>query len=81
MAGAGSGASMVEALVAQGRTVVGDDGGKVQAGKPVKVSRRDFKRLVELGFLVDPDNPEPATPSGQGPGVIATEGPTVRLAQ
>lgn len=80
MAGAAAGASSVEALVAPGRTVVDETGKRVRPGSPVKVSRRDLKRLVELGFLVDPESPVAAQPAGQGPGVIVTEGPTVRLA-
>ena len=78
MAGApGTGASVVEAVVAHGRTVVGVNGKKVGPGETVKVQKEEVELLTKLGFLADGDVIEkPQT----GPHVSVASGPTVRIA-
>lgn len=79
MAGApGTGASsVVEAVVAHGRTVVGVNGKKVGPGDTVKVPKDEVELLTKLGFLADGNAIEkPQT----GPHVSVAAGPTVRIA-
>lgn len=78
MAGApGAGASVVEAVVAHGRTVVGVNGKKVGPGEIVKVPKDEVESLTKLGFLAGGDVVErPQT----GPHVSVAAGPSVRIA-
>ncbi len=78
MAGApGTGASVVEAVVAHGRTVVGVNGKRVGPGETVKVPKDEVESLTRLGFLTDGDVIEkPQT----GPHVSVAAGPSVRIA-
>jgi|GEM_PF-1030003 len=78
MAGAcAAGASVVEAVVAHGRTVVGVNGKRVGPGDTVKVPKNEVESLTTLGFLTDGDVIEkPQT----GPHISVASGPTVRMA-
>lgn len=71
-------ADMVEAVVARGRTVIGDGGKTYGPGKKVKLAAVEAQVLRELGYLVDPDAPE--IPVQQGPKINPSEGPSTRLA-
>lgn len=78
MAGATTaGASVVEAVVASGRTVVGANGKKFGPGETVRVSDAEVGMLTELGFLVDADA---LVKKQNGPHISVNGGPTVRIA-
>ncbi|RON52922.1 hypothetical protein BK666_02160 [Pseudomonas frederiksbergensis] len=70
-------ASIVEAVVANGRTVIGVDGKKKGPGQTVKLPAAEVASLMALGFLVDGDAIIKKQP---GPHVSVAAGPTVRLA-
>lgn len=78
MAGApGTGSSIVEVVVAHGRTVVGVNGKSVGPGDTVKVPKDEVESLTKLGFLADGDMAEKPQ---AGPHVSVAAGPSVRLA-
>lgn len=78
MAGATTaGASVVEAVVAAGRTVVGAKGKKFGPGDTVKLSAPEADTLTALGFLVDADA---VVKKQTGPHISVSSGPTVRIA-
>lgn len=73
----GAGASVVEAVVARGRTVVGVDKKPHRAGETVKVPATEAEALTRLGFLVDGDVAEKPQ---VGPHIRVSSGPGVRIA-
>ncbi len=73
----GAGASVVEAVVARGRTVVGVDKKSRRAGETVKVPSAEAEALTRLGFLVDGDVVEKPQ---AGPHIRVSAGPGVRIA-
>lgn len=54
----------VIATVARGRTVIDDEGLK-RGGEEAILSEADYRKLVRLGYVVDPD--APVIPEGNGP--------------
>ena len=67
--------TLVEAIVARGRSLQVGDETKV-AGDKVQLEKGEVKRLRKLGFLVDPDARE--VPRGNGPSFDAAAGVKVQ---
>lgn len=71
--------SLVEAVVARGRSVVDGTGARKVAGETARVPSGEVRSLRELGYLVDPKAQE--IPVQKGPKLIPSDGPSmVRLA-
>ena len=70
-------ASVAEAVVAHGRTVMGVDGKRYGPGETVEVPEGEVETLTELGFLVDQNVIERKQ---TGPRISVSTGPTVRIA-
>ncbi|WP_109787665.1 hypothetical protein [Pseudomonas sp. OV226] len=78
MAAAGTAAaSLAEAVVANGRTVIGADGKKKGPGETVKLSATEVASLTTLGFLVDGNA---VVKKQTGPHISVAAGPAVRIA-
>lgn len=78
MAAGSAAGTLIEVLVAPGRTIVDETGAHVPAGQPAKIAKADLKRLQALGFIAD--EPPAEGEVRPGPRVTVTEGPTVRRA-
>lgn len=70
-------ASVIEAVVAHGRTVIGVDGNPYGPGATVELPADEIEALTELGFLVDQFVIERKQ---AGPHISVASGPTVRIA-
>lgn len=70
-------ASVAEAVVAHGRTVMGVDGKRYGPGETVELPADEVETLTGLGFLVDGDA---VVKKQSGPHVSVAAGPTVRIA-
>jgi hypothetical protein len=68
---------LFKAIVAKGRTVtVGERA--FGPGKEVSLPADEIKKLVAIGFLVDPNAPE--IQRADGPSFSAKEGPSIKVA-